>query len=366
MIHNPYNFAIYNWHVEISSKCTLKCPRCLRTMHPQSYKPKQIGLDFVQKVFSPKVMSQVMRVTFAGNLGDPIYNTELIPIVKYLKSQNPSFQLVIVTNGSYKSQLWWQELSKYLTPFDEIIFSIDGWNQNSNEQYRVNSDWNSIMLGLREMVKSKACVRWSTIIFKYNSQSIEKIKNIAKNLGVDSFHITLSERFGTHNKAYLNSEGIDPLEPDSKFISPYLRTKRFKHKFKTKKWSAMFKFWKTFDPIYNQKYLQTKQMYKNCDILPACLHGYRGIYIDCDGLFFPCCWTGYHYEEQTNGLTYGVFEPYLDELNLYKNSLESVLSHNIWHWLKVGWKKKGQAYVICKNKCHNSYSENNPEFIANK
>lgn len=303
-----------------------------------------------------------MRITFSGNLGDPIYNTELISIVKYLKSQNPSFQLVIVTNGSYKSSVWWEELAQYLTPFDEIIFSIDGWDQESNEKYRVNSDWASIITGLKIMIKSKACVRWSTIIFKYNSHHIDKIKQMAKDMGVDHFHIVLSERFGSHLKMWLNSDGVDHLEPEKKYISDILRTKRLKWRFPTNKSKGFSLFYKKFDKIYDNLYSQTKSEYKNNEILPSCKYGYRGIYINAEGVFSPCCWTGVPYGEKRSPLIkdkvhkYSEYmAPYLKELNLNHNSMESVLSHKLWGFMEEGWREKGKAYVVCEKKCLRAY-----------
>ena len=362
-MRNPHNFSIYNWHIELSSKCPLKCPRCQRTEEPDSFKPKQLELAFIKKVFNKKLMSEVMRITFSGNLGDPIYNTELIEIVKYLKSKNPSFQIVIVTNGSYRPQSWWRELAQYLTPFDEIVFSIDGWDQKSNQKYRINSDWESILKGLKEMTQSKACVRWSTIVFKYNCHSIDKIKQLAQKLGVDSFHIVLSERFGSYQNIYLNSEGVDPLEPDKKFISDFFRTKRYKYKFNTNKNKLMGSFYKSFNVQFKRKLTQTQLSYKDSDILPSCKYGYRGIYIDVNGVFTPCCWINHIYREKESPFIKGkihkyseYIEPYLKELNLKHHSLDSVLSSRLWDVLESGWKEKGKAYVVCEKKCLKSYT----------
>ena len=202
-IKNPYNFALYNWHLEISSKCSLKCPRCPRTEDPELFSPKELSLEFIKKVFNTKLLSQVHRITFSGVYGDPIYNAEMIDIVKYLKSKQPSIQLVVITNGGYKNQHWWRKLAEQLTDNDEIIFSIDGWDQESNQKYRINSDWNSMMLGLKEMVKSKAYVRWSSILFSYNYKHIDKMRKLAQDSGADAFYLVLSDRFGSHKAKYL-------------------------------------------------------------------------------------------------------------------------------------------------------------------
>ena len=104
-------------------------------------------------------------------------------------------QFVIVTNGSYKTKKWWQELASILNERDHIHFSIDGWDQQSNNMYRINCDWESIMDGIDVLQNTSAYKTWATIAFKFNEQHIEKIKSIAKDKKFDAFQLTLSTKF---------------------------------------------------------------------------------------------------------------------------------------------------------------------------
>ena len=90
----------------------------------------QIGAD---------VVKQIRKITFCGNDGDPIYCKDFVEICAWLKETNPRLQLVVVTNGSYKNENWWQQLAGVLNQHDEVNWSLDGWDQHSNEQYRVVS-----------------------------------------------------------------------------------------------------------------------------------------------------------------------------------------------------------------------------------
>ena len=52
----------------------------------------------------------------------------MLPIVRYFKETNSKIELVITTNGSYKTEIWWKELAEMLNQHDTITFSIDGWD----------------------------------------------------------------------------------------------------------------------------------------------------------------------------------------------------------------------------------------------
>lgn len=350
---------VYNWHLEISSKCPLKCPRCTRTEYPGTFPVTQLGLEFIKKLFTPEFLkASVHRITLSGGVGDAIYNTELPEIFEYLKSHNPKLQIVLITNGSYKDRGWWQNLLKHANGYDEIIFSIDGWDHASNNLYRVNSDWESIMVGVEEAVKSKAYVRWSTIIFKFNEDKIEDIKKLASDLRVDSFHAVLSERFG---ELYKNkTSGIDPLEPSDHFKSNIPRTQRFKENFKhhPQKRAAALEAFERIDKMFKETYAQTLQEYGDHYILPTCKFGFRGIYVDVEGILYPCSWVSHQFDVKGSlvnpkrELHYkDGFVKYKDQLNLHKRSLDEVLKDPIWKELDDGWKSEDNAFIICERKC---------------
>jgi MoaA/NifB/PqqE/SkfB family radical SAM enzyme len=359
---------IYNWHLELSSKCALKCPRCTRTEYPGTFPVTQLGLDFIKKIFTPELLrTSAQRITFSGGVGDPLYNSELPEIYSYLKQQNPRVQIVLVTNGSHKTATWWQQLLKHANGHDEIIFSIDGWDHESNNLYRVNSDWQSMMTGVDEAVKSQAYIRWSTIAFQFNENHLDQIKEIARSKGVDSFHTVLSERFGQH---YIDPQtGLDPLEPSKEFRSAIPRTQRFKEVFKNnpQKKAAIKEVFEEIDQSFEASYQETLKKYEGSYILPTCKFGYRGLYVDVEGILYPCSWVSHQFDVKASHvnpkrLLYHKdgFIKYKDRLNLHFRSLEEVLQDPLWQEIESGWKSEKDAFIICERKClaKNSQSSN--------
>ena len=79
MLFNPAQL-----HIELSSKCTLKCPRCPRTeLNPDSIN-REISLVEFQRAFSPELLKEVQEILFCGDIGDPIYAKDFLKIVKYI------------------------------------------------------------------------------------------------------------------------------------------------------------------------------------------------------------------------------------------------------------------------------------------
>jgi wyosine [tRNA(Phe)-imidazoG37] synthetase (radical SAM superfamily) len=142
----------------------------------------------------------VKKITFCGDDGDPIYAKDLLPVIQWLKTENPKIQIVIVTNGSYKTEEWWSKLNNLLDGNDHIHFSLDGWDQASNEIYRINCDWQSIVNGIKRMTRPYKT--WAAIAFKFNENKIDYMKQMALALRFDNFQLTLSTKFGKNYSGY--------------------------------------------------------------------------------------------------------------------------------------------------------------------
>ena len=209
--------ATWHFHIEISSKCTLQCPRCARQEVPNGLVNTELDLEFFKRNFTPEfVQANVEKITFCGDDGDPIYAHDLIPVIQYLKSIKP-VEIVIVTNGSHKKLTWWTQLGNLLDNNDSVHFSIDGYDNTSNNLYRVNSDYDNIIAGLQTLRATSRCqIIWAAIAFKFNEGKLDVMQQFAKQLGVDKFQLTKSTKFGSVYPSY----GVDDsLQPSVKYVS---------------------------------------------------------------------------------------------------------------------------------------------------
>lgn len=356
------NWQFYHWHLEPSAVCTLKCPRCPRTEHPNTpWLNKNMTLDFVKKFLTPDLLKQhVKRITMCGDVGDPIYCKQYIDIVRYIKSTNPNIHVFTITNGSHKKHDWWKELASVLNHRDTINFSVDGYDDASNNLYRINSNFDSIIDGIKAIrsVNSDVFLNWATIVFAFNQDHLDRIKSIATDLKMDGFQITRSTKFGSkYGDAY---GGVnDMLEPRAEFISKSHRYER-----ELANISGREQDCQDYLQHNKKKYIEVKQEYADHTIVPLCEIGNRGVYVNAEGVIFPCSWTSFPYHSLSDGIKTiqwydSFFAKYRDLMNLNNRSFEEIISDPLWHKCSNGWKDPSKTWVECNQKCGQSLVDEN-------
>lgn len=308
---NKHGWPLVHWHIEPCSKCSLRCPRCSRQEVPEGLVNNDLPLQWFKDNFTGRLLTDVRKLTFCGDDGDPIYAKDLLKILAWFRENNQNVQFVIVTNGSYKTKSWWEELDSILSEKDHIHFSLDGWDQESNNIYRVNCDWESIMLGVETLKDTKAFKTWAAIAFKFNEDKIDHMRDMAKQLNFDSFQLTLSTKF---NKNYPSYPENDPLQPSDRYIATG-RFTRTATPLSEKTWVD-----NCLD-IFTKKFHSIESEHKS--IIPLCMIGNKGLYINAKGEFKPCCWTGLRYQHN---------DKIFDYIN-FKENLTKVLDNPAWSTL---------------------------------
>ena len=186
--------SITGFHIEPTNICTLKCPGCARTRFidqwPAHWKNHNLDIDELLRFLDVDLTGK--RIVLCGNYGDPIYHNDLIDFVKKLKARGVS--LSITTNGSYKTQQWWEELVDNLNRSDTINFSVDG-TPNNFTKYRINADWNSIRVGMEVVANAQCDSSWKYIPFAFNQQDINDVEKLSQSIGIKTFRVELSDRF---------------------------------------------------------------------------------------------------------------------------------------------------------------------------
>ena len=322
--------ALWHWHIEISSKCTLKCSRRAREEVPGTLINTELKLDFFKKNFtSDFIREHVEKITFCGDDGDPIYAHDLIAVIKYFKSIKP-VKFVIITNGSYKKAEWWRDLAHALDDRDEIHFSLDGWDKDSNEQYRVNSDWESTINGITVLRESsQVYMLWDAIAFKFNEGMLSHMQLMARQLGFDAFQLTRSTKF---NKIYPVYPINDPLQPQDNLISDTHRFEREIINLTDRQPSTVGQA--TCEDLYHD-------MEEYDGIKPLCSTGNKGLFINSQGKFFPCCWVANRYNHNNEWIDLA------KNFDLNERTLSSVVTDDFWSsdFEIFPWEE-------CRNKCN--------------
>jgi molybdenum cofactor biosynthesis enzyme MoaA len=317
-------------------------------------------LDFVKKFFTEDMLrNQVKRVTMCGDVGDPIYCKEYIDICRYIKNINPNIHIFTITNGSHKKPEWWKELAQVLNEYDTINFSIDGYNNDTNNLYRVNSNFDSIINGIKSIrsVNQKVFLNWATIVFSFNQDHLTNIADQARLLNMDGLQLTKSTKFGSKYGGYGGEN--DALEPRTEFVSSSHRYER-----ETINLSGRVQCNQEYLAYNQEKYVTIHKQYKNDPITPLCEIGNRGIYVNAEGVVFPCSWTSFPYTSLTSGgktihWDDSFFAKHRDRMNLNHRTFDEIVNDPLWNKCSQGFTDASKTWVECSQKCSSQIVDEN-------
>lgn len=395
-----HQFPISNKiELELTSKCTIKCPNCPRTY--QAHRRKEWDNGNINEEHLIDFLHSIKAYDFrlAGAYGDALYHPQLIKVIRAIKSL-PNGRFIFDTNGSYRKKEDWDEIGKLMTREDFIVFSIDGTPENFTK-YRVNADWPSIELGAKTLASYGARLRWKYIVFKYN-QSFEDMKlayDTARSLGFFQFVVVHTHRAPpdmlaskeefdknlTKLEEYVHNKTVEALAyyGDPEYhkhitrlkiaITP--RTSQFKVKeiIENKEPEAhnlrmKDKTTKVIDiqnkPVVKDNLKQKdrpqnkfaqmpikfrKEAVETESVFPQCMNmeNYTN-FISSEGLYLPCCFM--RVDQKKNFEEAGITEEEVKSMSIYENTRDDIISG-------VAFKKimnNFENITICKRICPKS------------
>ena len=175
-----------NINIETTSRCSLKCPACVRQSYYGVRNEKVPGNDISIDDFK-KITDYYDEIIFCGNISDPTTHPNLYELLKICISKNRS--TVVCTAASHRPISWYKKhflLTRNTKAFKTNVkweFAVDGLPKDS-KKYRVNQDGEKLY-DIMKMGSEMGCdILWKYIIFKYNENDIEEAKNLASDIGV--------------------------------------------------------------------------------------------------------------------------------------------------------------------------------------
>ena len=323
------DYSKHHINLDITDKCILKCPRCMRMTDGDTYKR---GSDLSLKDFEKIAKYFREMMSFCGQMSDPIYHPDFLDFIKIYNKY--AKRVGIHTNGSGKKADWWEEAffltSKPAHTRTKWIFGLDGLPHESNT-YRVNQDGNKVFEMMRMGAEMGCEIHWQYIVFKYNENHIDRAKALAEKYNIN-FHLMYSSRW----------LGDDPLMPSKMFLE---RPKQAYRKY----WSEFGKFDK--DPKSNSNSIK---------LFPRCIGGKnasnigtKDVAISATGYFVPCCWCD-------NANLFRDFPTILNEKFHISNidSPDDVFKSEEWKKLMYTIEHDGNnAPKVCKVKCGSQWEQ---------
>lgn len=304
-------------HLEITSKCQARCPMCPRRINGGALNPlmtlNEITLDQFKLWFDEKIINQLDSLFMCGNLGDPIIAQDCLEIFEFLKKTNPRIQLRMHTNGSARTDDWWQSLGRLGV---KVTFGIDGL-YDTHSLYRIGTDFNRILNNATQFIRTGGEAEWHMLVFKHNEHQIEECRSLSNKLGFKKFTTKHTSRF--------KDDRFHVLDEDGKTIN-------------------------ILYPTNLSKEITSKVSITSSEIFCKAKRN-RQLYVSSNGVVSPCCWLDFSWQlpNQDNRVDYmdavGLFP------NLNVNTLKEIFDSNYFKKIEKTWAAK--PLIECSRQCGN-------------
>lgn len=197
-------------NLEFTTRCTLGCLRCLRTLRPGDFNIQDMSFDVIDRITD---RDDLDSVSLCGTYGDPIYHREFHKALEIVV--NKGLNVFLATNGTGRPLGWWSSTVDLMNRVEGsvITFSVDGL-EDTNHIYRVNAKWDQIYAAM-EFCAPRIETIWKWIVFSHNQHQIDQGYEEAEKLGME-FRIVKSSRYGRVYSRYQWED--DPLKPDDKYV----------------------------------------------------------------------------------------------------------------------------------------------------
>lgn len=261
-------YSINAVNLEITDRCQAACPMCARNCNGGSEQPHvqniDVTLDQIKQWFPVDWIKTIKEFNFSGNNGDPIIAKEVVSIVEFIiANSDPKSTCRLYTNGSLRTKKWWSEFAKVLNDRGDVVFAIDGFEEQ-HSIYRRNTDWNKIIENAKSFISAGGHASANIIVFKHNEHIVHELKSFLLSIGFETVAFIFTPRF-LGEKSYPVKDKQGNIEY---YIEPPTTQKDLNQ---------------SIIPLYDK--IKIREIIQDASIKPQC---HRDLYIDPLGNVFPC------------------------------------------------------------------------------
>jgi radical SAM protein with 4Fe4S-binding SPASM domain len=175
-----------SYSIEPTNHCNLKCPEC-----PSGLGSLTRPLGLLNPDDFNKLIEDISSTGFYVQLffqGEPFINKNIYGMINYAREKN--MYVSISTNGHFINEENVDTILKNAP--DKIIYSIDGLDEESYQNYRVGGTFEQADTGLRALLNRKKernqkhpFVELQFIVMKQNEHQLDEVLKYGKEVGVD-------------------------------------------------------------------------------------------------------------------------------------------------------------------------------------
>ena len=175
--------------IEPSNVCNARCPTCPTGAGKMNRPGRMMTFQEFRRIVDQA--GAYGGALFLWGYGEPFLNKDLLLMIQHASSGG--MHVVTSTNGQFfKSLEFCSEIVR--SGLDELIISLDGADQQTLSKFRVDCQFDDIVQGFRFMHAARTELNSMTpkiilqfIVTRHNVHQIERIKQIAKDLHVDTY-----------------------------------------------------------------------------------------------------------------------------------------------------------------------------------
>lgn len=226
-----------SYSIEPTNHCNLKCPECPSGLGALT---RPLGLlkinEFRNWIDQIKSTGFYVQLFFQG---EPFINKHLPQMIKYAQLNN--VYISISTNGHFINS---ENVDFVLDNApDKLIYSMDGLDETSYQNYRVGGTFKQADEGLRTLIKrknerglKKPYVEFQFIVMKQNEHQLDDVLKYGNDAGVDKVVFKTMQ--------VSNYENAIKFLPENKKYSRYL-VENDSYRIKNKLKNHCFALWRT-------------------------------------------------------------------------------------------------------------------------
>jgi MoaA/NifB/PqqE/SkfB family radical SAM enzyme len=188
MPHNPVAETLpRELYVEVTNRCNSRCQTCIRTF--ELLEPlRDLTLAEFQAIVDQFPVPE--RVVLHG-IGEPLLNAELAAMIRYVKDQHPSAEVLFNSNAILLDEDWQRALMD--AGLDEFRVSLDAANADTYTRIRGIDAFDMVIENLRRFASLPEAERpglsfWLTAM-RENLRELPTLVNLAAELGVPEVYV---------------------------------------------------------------------------------------------------------------------------------------------------------------------------------
>lgn len=186
--------------IEPTTACNLRCPECPSGLRSFTRPTGKLDTSLFDKIMDD-VSSHLLYLTFYFQ-GEPYLNPEFLKMVSIANKHK--IYTTTSTNAHFLDDANAKET--VLSGLDRLIISIDGASQETYESYRKDGELTKVLEGTKNILKWRKELKsngpkvvWQFLVVKPNEHEIPKIKQLAKEYGVDKVAFKTAQIYDYEN-----------------------------------------------------------------------------------------------------------------------------------------------------------------------